>query len=113
MAVVSDELCDTDDQPPHQAGVQSDQGRGVDQPEGRDQGLTPQCPSRLSSVTKAGILPGIPSHHCHGDPPSPLILLQAMELLDLGSSGHHKQRDTGTSCGAPAPDSPQTTPTWK
>ena len=26
VAVVSDELCDTDDQPPHQAGVQSDQG---------------------------------------------------------------------------------------
>ena len=46
-------------------------------------------------------------------PASPLILLQAVGLLDLGSSGHHKQRDTGTSCGALAPDSPQTIPTRK
>ena len=46
-------------------------------------------------------------------PASQLFLLQAVRLLDLASSGHHKQRDMDTSCGAPAPDSPQTTPTWK
>ena len=38
VAVVSDELCDTDDHPPHQAGVQSDQEGHLDQPGGRDQG---------------------------------------------------------------------------
>ena len=46
-------------------------------------------------------------------PASQLFLLQAVRLLDLASSGHHKQRDMDTSCGAPAPDSPQTTPTLK
>ena len=46
-------------------------------------------------------------------PASPLILLQDMGPWIWTHQRSHKQRDTGTSWGAPAPDSPQTTPTLK
>ena len=46
-------------------------------------------------------------------PASPLILLQDMGPWIWTHQRSHKQRDTGTCWGAPAPDSPQTTPTLK
>ena len=113
VAGVSDEPCDSDVQPPHQAGVQRDPGGREDPPGGREQG-EPLSVSPLSSVTKAGTLPGIPCHHCHGDPR--FTAVPSTGRGALGSEligGLHKQRDTDTSWGAPAPDSPQTTTALK
>ena len=87
MAVVSDELCDSDDQPPHQAGVQSDQG-GVwthQEPENKVEHLSVshlflgsqrQGLCLESLVIMAMVIPA-----------SPLFLLQDMEPLDMDSSG--------------------------
>ena len=113
MAVVSDELRDSDDQPPHQAGVQSDPG-GVWTHQGAGNRAEPLSVSHLchrsqrqgfgleSLVITAMVIPA-----------SLLTLLQAVDPLYLDSLGASQAERQGTSWGAPAPDSPQTTPTLK
>ena len=101
MAVVSDELCDADDQPPHDAGVQSDPGGRVDPPGGREQGRNPDCPSPLSLVTNAGTLPGISCHHCHGDPRFPADPSTGHGPLDLDSSEESQAEGHGHILGSP------------
>ena len=101
MAVVRDEVCDTDDQPPHQDAVQSDQGGRVDPSGAGEQGRTPECPSPLSWVTKAGTLPGIPVIIAMGTPMAPLLPLQEMVLSDLGSSGASQAEGHGHILGSP------------
>ena len=100
VAVVSDEPCDSDDQPPHQAGVQRDPGGREDPPGGREQG-EPLSVSPLSSVTKAGTLPGIPCHHCHGDPRFTAVPSTGRGALGSELIGGVTSRGTRTHLGEP------------
>ena len=113
MAVVSDELCDTDDQPPPQDGVQSDPGGREDPPGAREQGQTPECPSPLSSVSKAGLcLESLVIIAWWS--PCPCCSLGRRWCSRIWThQGHHRRRDLDTTWGAPAPHSPQTNPALK
>ena len=101
MAVVSDELCDADDQPPHQAGVQSDPG-GVwthQEPENKVEHLSVshlflgsqrQGLCLESLVITAMVISA-----------SPLTLLQDMGPLDLDSSQESQAEGHGHILGSP------------
>ena len=101
MAVVSDELCDTDDQPPPQDGVQSDPGGREDPPGAREQGQTPECPSPLSSVSKAGLCLESLVIIAIVIPASPLFLLQDVGPLDIDSSEASQAEGPGHMLGSP------------
>ena len=101
MAVVRDEVCDTDDQPPHQDAVQSDQGGRVDPSGAGEQGRTPECPSPLSWVTKAGLCLESLVIVAMGIPVSLLLPLQETVPPDQGSSGASQAEGQGHILGSP------------
>ena len=66
-----------------------------------EQGQTPECPSPLSWVTKAGTLPGIPCHHCHGDPHVPTAPAAGDGALGSGLISGITGRGTHAHLGGP------------
>ena len=66
-----------------------------------EQGQTPECPSPLSWVTKAGTLPGIPCHHCHGDPHVPTAPAAGDGALGSGLISGITGRGTHAHLGEP------------
>ena len=98
MAVVSDELCDSDVQPPHQAGVQSDPG-GVwthQEPENKAEALS--VPHLCPGSQRQGL--------CLGSLVIIAMVIPASQLCSFYRTwspriwthpGRHKQKDMGIS----------------
>ena len=78
----------------------------MDPPGAGEQGRSPECPSPLSWVTKAGlcleslviIAMGILCPYCS--------LCRRWCSRIWAHQGHHRQWDRGINCGVPAPNSP-------
>lgn len=87
VVTVGSELCDTDDQPPHQDGVQSDQERRRIFPGAREQGLKPSSVPHLCLGSQTqGFCQEWLVIIAMVIPASPLFLLQDMGPLNLNSS---------------------------
>ena len=78
----------------------------MDPPGAGEQGRSPECPSPLSWVTKAGLCLESLVIIAMGIPVSLLFPLQETAPLDEGSSGASQAEGHGHILGSPAPDSP-------